>query len=221
MSDRIDTVTTISHFESSAYRVVGKRLLDVGFASLALLCLAPVMAIIFLIIKLGEKGPALFKQERVGLNGRPFGCYKFRSMVLDADETLLEYLAQNPEARSEWDRSQKLTNDPRVTSFGLFLRKSSLDELPQLFNVLIGQMSIVGPRPILASETARYEDKLGYYLSVKPGLTGLWQVSGRSDCTYPERVNLDVRYVRELSLGTDAQILFKTIPAILKQRGSY
>jgi len=198
-----------------------KRFLDVAIAVSALLILAPVMVAIYLAIKMSDRGPALFKQERIGLGGQTFGCFKFRSMVLNADEALLQHLASNAEARLEWERDHKLTDDPRVTQIGRFLRKTSLDELPQLLNVLVGDMSVVGPRPIVRAEMVRYGEKFRHYRSVRPGLTGLWQISGRSDCSYPERVALDARYVEEWSLKTDVAILLKTVPAVLKQQGSY
>jgi exopolysaccharide production protein ExoY len=175
---------------------------------------------ITLLIGLSDGGPPLFRHSRVGLGGRHFGCLKFRIMVPNAAAVLDEHLARNPEAREEWEATRKLTNDPRVTRLGRFLRKTSLDELPQLVNVLLGDMSLVGPRPILPSETARYEDQLRSCLTLRPGITGLWQVSGHSDCTDRERVTLDVQYVRKWNLMLDIVILARTIPAVLKQQGS-
>jgi exopolysaccharide production protein ExoY len=197
-----------------------KRVFDMTVAALMLFVLFPLMLGIALVVRFSDGGSVLFRQTRVGWGGRHFTCLKFRSMVPDAQATLEEHLARNAKAREEWERSQKLSDDPRITAIGAFLRKTSLDELPQLYNVLVGDMSLVGPRPILQSETARYREHLQSYLSVRPGVTGLWQVSGRSDCSYPERVALDVRYVREWRLLLDFLILVRTIPAVLNQRGS-
>jgi lipopolysaccharide/colanic/teichoic acid biosynthesis glycosyltransferase len=182
--------------------------------------LAPLMVAIGLVLTYCEGGPILFRQTRVGRRGRPFSCFKFRSMVLNAEAVLDKHLASHPKARREWDATQKLVDDPRITRIGRFLRMTSLDELPQLYNVLVGDMSIVGPRPIVPQERDRYQDNLRYYLAVRPGLTGLWQISGRSECSYHERVALDVQYVREWSLTKDCVILLRTVPAVLNQRGS-
>jgi exopolysaccharide production protein ExoY len=197
-----------------------KRIIDVVAASILLFVLLPLIAVIAVLVSLNHKGPALFRHNRVGLGGRSFECLKFRSMIPDADRVLEQHLASNPEARAEWEATQKLSDDPRTTILGRFLRKTSLDELPQLFNVLIGDMSLVGPRPIVPDEAVRYQDRLQSYLAVRPGITGLWQVSGRSECTYAERIALDEQYVREWDLALDALILVRTIPAVLKQRGS-
>jgi exopolysaccharide production protein ExoY len=197
-----------------------KLLLDVGLAGLALFITAPLMLLICVLIKLSDSGSVLYKQTRVGLGGRPFTCYKFRSMVLNADTILSKHLAGDPRASAEWTANQKLTADPRVTRFGHFLRTTSLDELPQLFNVISCDMSLVGPRPITEAELLRYGDKLALYLSVRPGLTGLWQISGRSNCTYEERVMLDTQYVSEWRFYKDIWILLQTVPAVLKGRGS-
>jgi exopolysaccharide production protein ExoY len=183
------------------------------------LLLLPFLVGIAFAIKLSDPGPALYKQMRVGRGGRRFHCWKFRSMVVDADRILLEHLNSDPCLRREWDESQKLFRDPRVTVVGQFLRRTSLDELPQLWNVLVGDMSLVGPRPIIESEAPRYAGDLCYYLSVRPGLTGLWQVSGRSSCTYSERVSLDVKYAKEWNVWLDIVIIARTIPEVLKQRG--
>jgi len=142
-------------------------------------------------------------------------------MVVGSEAVLAELLERDPNARSEWEASRKLSRDPRITALGNFLRKTSLDELPQLFNVLAGDMSLVGPRPVVPDELTRYGDRVAYYLAVRPGLTGLWQVSGRNNCTYDERVALDSDYVERWGLGSDLLILFRTIPAVLKQHGSY
>lgn len=208
-----------NHSRRSANSLV-KRALDIVLAGLALVFLLPLMLPIALLIRSHDGGRALFVQNRIGLNGATFRCYKFRSMVVDSEARLQTLLASDPEARAEWEASQKLTHDPRITRLGSFLRKSSLDELPQLFNILRGEMSIVGPRPIVRNEIAKYGADFAFYSAVKPGLTGLWQVSGRSNTTYDERVALDVRYVREWSVLGDIAIILKTIPAILFSRGA-
>jgi exopolysaccharide production protein ExoY len=160
--------------------------------------------------------PVFFSQERVGFRGRKFKCMKFRSMVKDAPKALEAYLAANPQARMEWAQTQKLRHDPRVTWLGRILRKSSLDELPQLFNILKGEMSCIGPRPVLPVELERYGRHSTAYKNARPGLTGLWQVSGRSNTSYEERVRLDRIYVRRWSLGFDIRIMLRTVPVLFK-----
>lgn len=197
-----------------------KRLCDITLSLTALIFLWPLMIAIALAIRTSDGGPAIFAQTRVGRNGRPFTCLKFRSMVLDADRALKDHLARDPQARREWQASQKLVDDPRITPLGRFLRKSSLDELPQLINILMGHMSIVGPRPIVPAEIDRYGESFSHCFSVRPGLTGLWQVSGRSDCNYQTRVALDARYAATQSFWLDAEIIVRTVPAVLAQQGS-
>lgn len=196
-----------------------KAAFDQFVAVLLLLLLAPLLLGLSLLVRL-DGGPAFFRHRRIGAGGRTFDCIKFRTMVMDADRVLRRVLAEDPEAAAEWADTQKLRNDPRVTRLGRFLRRSSLDELPQLFNVLRGEMSLVGPRPIVQAEIARYADDIDYYYETKPGLTGLWQVSGRSDTSYARRVRLDVWYVRNWTLWHDIAILLKTIPAVFLQRGA-
>lgn len=162
-----------------------------------------------------------FGHNRLGRNGKIFPCLKFRSMVMGGDKILQEYLENNPEAAEEWKATQKLVNDPRVTRIGKFLRSTSIDELPQLINVLRGDMSLVGPRPIVRDEIAHYSHDIDYYYRVRPGVTGLWQVSGRSDTTYAQRVQLDSWYVRNWSFWHDIVIILKTFPAVLKGSGAY
>ena len=186
-----------------------------------LLFFAPLFLVLVALVKLTSRGPAIYGHPRVGYDGRSFTCLKFRSMVANGDEALRRHLAENPAARREWELSRKLRHDPRVTLVGRFLRKSSLDELPQLINVLRGDMSIVGPRPIVTAELVRYGQDATQYCSTRPGITGLWQISGRSDTGYEERVTLDVTYVRQWSLRQDLRIIMLTIPAVLLQRGSY
>ena len=186
-----------------------------------LVFLAPVMLIIALAVKLGDGGPALFAHKRIGLGGRSFYCLKFRSMAVDSEARLQKLLAESAEARAEWARDQKLKSDPRITFVGELLRKSSLDELPQLINVLRGEMSLVGPRPIVTAEIERYGRYFRDYCNVRPGITGLWQVSGRNDVRYSRRVAMDTVYSRTRTLAMDARILVMTVPAVLLRRGSY
>jgi exopolysaccharide production protein ExoY len=197
------------------------RAIDIVIAAAVLLFTLPLFTVLAIAIRLNDGGPAFFGHERLGLNGRSFRCLKFRSMVVDAEQRLQALLASDPAAAREWARDQKLRKDPRITAFGAFLRKSSLDELPQLLNVLRGEMSIVGPRPIVASEIVRYGRSYRHYCSVRPGITGLWQVTGRSNVSYQRRVALDRLYVQSKSLPVDMKILLKTIPAVLVRNGSY
>jgi exopolysaccharide production protein ExoY len=196
------------------------RMLDIFLAVSLLVAFAPLMLLIALTIQLQDGGAALFAQERVGRGGRVFRCLKFRSMVLDAEDRLQALLRYDAAARQEWARDQKLRDDPRITPLGRFLRISSLDELPQLWNVLRGDMSLVGPRPIVPGEIVRYGRCFGWYCSVKPGLTGLWQVSGRNGVSYRRRVALDVVYARRRSLALYCVILVRTVPAVLLRDGS-
>jgi exopolysaccharide production protein ExoY len=192
-----------------------KRVMDLVIATTALVVAAPVMIIVALTLKLSG-GPAVFSHSRVGFGGKPFNCYKFRSMVANAEEVLKTHLAADPEAAGEWERTHKLRDDPRITFFGHMLRKSSLDELPQLFNVIRGDMSCVGPRPIVTDELKRYGDHVGEYLATRPGLTGLWQVTGRSSTDYDSRVALDSQYVRNWSPWLDIAILARTAVAVMQ-----
>jgi lipopolysaccharide/colanic/teichoic acid biosynthesis glycosyltransferase len=197
------------------------RLCDVIIAVMALVFLAPLMLLIAGAIYLQDGGKPIFKHQRIGFNGRRFYCLKFRSMVVDADVRLQRLLASDDAARQEWARDQKLRNDPRITWLGRFLRSSSCDELPQLINVIRGEMSIVGPRPIVEAEIVRYGRRFRSYCSVRPGITGLWQVSGRNDTSYRRRVALDHAYSRMNSLGLYLFIIVATIPAVLMKKGSY
>jgi exopolysaccharide production protein ExoY len=188
---------------------------------LALAFFGPLMLLIAATIYACDPGPILFAQRRIGHRGRRFGCFKFRSMVVDAEARLAELLAADPVAREEWGRDHKLRNDPRITLIGGILRKSSLDELPQLLNVLRGDMSIVGPRPIVDAEVTRYGRYFMHYCLVRPGITGLWQVSGRNDVSYRRRVAFDVMYSRRQSMILDLRIIAMTVPSVLRARGSY
>ncbi len=198
-----------------------KRALDLVLALVLVLALAPLFLILAAWIKLDSPGPVFFGHRRLGLGGRPFVAWKFRTMVQDAEAVLADYLAKNPEARAEWTARQKLRNDPRVTRAGRILRKLSLDELPQLWNVLKGEMSLVGPRPIVEEEVSRYGEAVRLYFRVRPGMTGLWQVSGRNDTTYAERVELDAYYVRNWSVWLDLYLLARTIWVVLTRKGAY
>jgi len=197
-----------------------KRAFDVTAALAMLIFALPAMFFIAVILFSTDRGPIVFAHERVGRNGRRFRCLKFRSMVVNSQEALRKHLEASPQARAEWEANQKLTNDPRVTPIGRFLRATSLDELPQLINVIRGDMSLVGPRPIVEDEVARYADEIAHYAAVRPGITGLWQVSGRSDVDYEQRVQLDSRYVREWSFAGDIVILVKTVKVVLLRTGS-
>jgi undecaprenyl-phosphate galactose phosphotransferase len=198
-----------------------KRAVDVAGSLGLLLILLPLLTLVVLAIAC-EGWPVLFRDTRVGRAGRKFNVLKFRTMVPDAESLLEQHLASNPTARDEWYRSFKLRDDPRVTRLGRFLRVSSIDELPQLFNVLRGDMSLVGPRPVSSHELDyNYQDDKYFYLQVRPGITGLWQVSGRNECSYQERVNLDVKYVQDWSLRWDLVILLQTVPAVVRRRGAY
>jgi Undecaprenyl-phosphate galactose phosphotransferase WbaP len=196
-----------------------KAAFDQVVAAILVVLFAPLLLTIAILAR-RDGGPAIYRHRRIGAAGRTFGCMKFRTMVMDADRVLDQLLASDPAAAAEWAATQKLRNDPRVTPLGRFLRRSSLDELPQLFNVLRGEMSLVGPRPIVQAEIARYGDEIEYYYETKPGLTGLWQVSGRSDTSYERRVRLDVWYVRNWTLWHDVAIMLKTLPAVFLQRGA-
>ncbi|MGO4705702.1 sugar transferase [Microvirga sp. 2MCAF38] len=196
-----------------------KRAFDITGSLLLLFLALPLLAVIALLVAI-DGGPVFFAHKRIGRGGEVFGCLKFRTMILDAENCLNEYLSFHPHAAIEWQRDQKLTFDPRVTAIGQFLRSSSLDELPQLINVLLGQMSLVGPRPVTTGELAHYGNVLDLYKSVRPGITGLWQVSGRNDVGYAMRVSLDERYVRDWSLGLDFKILFRTPLVVLSRRGA-
>lgn len=227
MNTMVDIDTGVLRPRSSKGRRSGKRgpvatprMFDLLIAGSALLFLLPLFCLIAAAIRLSDRGPAFFSHQRLGKGGRPFGCLKFRTMVVDADIRLAALLQSDLAARAEWEATQKLSNDPRVTRLGRFLRASSLDELPQLINVLRGEMNLVGPRPIVAAERPFYGRRFDAYARVKPGISGLWQISGRSDTTYRRRVACDVLYVRRRGLVTDLTVLVLTIPAVLAARGA-
>lgn len=199
-----------------------KRLIDIIGSLVGLIVLSPLFIVVALLIKATSSGKAVYKQKRVGKNGKIFYLYKFRSMYQDAEERLQEILANDPQARAEWETKRKLTNDPRITPIGNFMRKTSIDELPQLLNILKGDLSIVGPRPVSEEEIKTfYKEYKVYYYSVRPGLTGLWQVSGRSNTDYAYRVQTDVWYVENWSLWLDIVIILKTFEVLIKREGAY
>lgn len=197
-----------------------KRVFDVVVASFAIVLLSPFLLLLALLVRRQDNGPALYSQTRVGIGGKPFKCFKFRSMIVDSDARLATHLAGNPLAAREWALNRKLRDDPRITSVGKFLRKTSLDELPQLFNVLRGDMSLVGPRPVVLPELEQYGLARVHYLRARPGLTGLWQVSGRSHTSYKQRIEFDRLYVSRWSLLRDIGILLRTIPVLLFRSGA-
>lgn len=199
-----------------------KRIFDIIFSVLIFLSFFPVFLLIILAVKLSSRGPIFYSHERLGRGGIPFSCYKFRTMYSDSKERLDELLNSSPELRKEWEETFKLKNDPRITPIGKFLRKSSLDELPQFWNVLKGDLSVVGPRPVVLQEMQKhFGEKAIVILSIRPGLTGIWQVSGRNDTAYTQRIQLDEMYVDTQSLLLDLKLIAKTIPAMLSSRGAY
>lgn len=195
-----------------------KRIVDMGLALLLLPVLVPVIATLWAMTRT-DGGPGFFGHRRIGKNGKVFRCWKIRTMVPNAEERLVAYLANNPAAAEEWARDHKLTDDPRITKIGRFLRETSLDELPQIWNVLMGEMSFVGPRPVVRAEMKKYGHGRTAYLTMKPGITGLWQVSGRNDVSYDERVAMDIEYLQTVSLKTDLQLIAKTAGSVMNRTG--
>ncbi|MDR1957206.1 MAG: undecaprenyl-phosphate galactose phosphotransferase WbaP [Treponema sp.] len=198
-----------------------KRIMDISIVLVGGILLLPLFLVIALLVKVNSPGPVLYGHTRLGLNGVPFKAYKFRSMVIDADQRLQALLASDPKIREEWEASHKIKNDPRVTRIGAFLRRTSLDEFPQLINILKGEMSLVGPRPIVLDEVKKYGEDFGRIFSVQPGLSGLWQVSGRSDTDYAERVAFDTYYLQSWSVWLDIWVLYKTLGAVIRGKGAY
>ena len=198
-----------------------KRFIDIFIIVICLPLLLPLMLILSILVKLTSKGPVFYAHRRVGKNGKEIKCWKFRSMNINSQQMLEEILANDPVRRAEWEKDRKFQDDPRVTKFGKFLRKTSLDELPQLFNILFGDMSLVGPRPVTEPELDKYGKYKDYVLSVVPGLTGMWQVSGRSDTGYEERISFDTYYIQNWSIWLDIWILIKTVWVVLKGKGAY
>ncbi|MCG7504184.1 sugar transferase [Mesorhizobium retamae] len=198
-----------------------KRGFDIIGALAGIVLLSPLLLMLAALVKATDGGSVLYGHPRIGRNGTVFRCWKFRSMVENGDEVLAAHFANNPQDREEWNATRKLQNDPRVTNVGMVLRKLSLDELPQIFNILRGEMSFVGPRPVVKDELELYGTAAEYYLQSRPGLTGLWQVSGRNDVSYGARVAFDQHYVENWSFVFDLKILVRTVPAVFSSRGSY
>lgn len=220
-TEKIMLIRVRNNLERRFNRII-KYLFDMILTIVGTICISPLLVIIAIWIYKDSPGPVIFKHMRVGKDGKEFPCYKFRSMCcVDAKEKLEELLRNDPEARAEWEKDFKLKHDPRITRSGAFLRKTSLDELPQIFNVLKGEMSLVGPRPIIKAEMERYKEHIADYLMVKPGIAGMWQCSGRSDIDYAERVELDSWYVHNWSVWLDIMILWQTLKAVFAKKGAY
>ncbi|WP_108838572.1 sugar transferase [Tateyamaria sp. Alg231-49] len=200
------------------YERFGKRVLDIALALVLFPLLAPVVAVLWMIAR-AEGGSGFYGHQRIGQHGSKFKCWKIRSMVQDANERLRDLLESDPDARAEWDYDQKLTNDPRITRFGSFMRRTSLDELPQIINVLRGEMSFVGPRPVIEEELARYGANRAAYLQCKPGITGIWQLSGRNEASYAQRVEFDAEYSENISLALDISLIARTPASVLIPTG--
>jgi exopolysaccharide production protein ExoY len=211
----------VPRFKASRFQKGLKRLVDVAGALTFFTLGLPLFIAIALGVWISSPGPIFYSQLRVGRKGKLFRFYKFRSMLIDSDEVLTSFLDSDAQARQKWDTHQKIENDPRVTPFGQFIRRTSLDELPQFWNVLQGDMSLVGPRPCIAHQEKFYGNYWGIYCAMKPGLTGLWQVSGRNRLSYGQRVSLDARYVQQWSLWLDFRILLKTVKAVVSGDGSH
>jgi lipopolysaccharide/colanic/teichoic acid biosynthesis glycosyltransferase len=202
------------------YATWGKRIFDIVFASIVLTVFSPVYLAITLLVFISSPGSVLYIHPRVGLNGSKFNCIKFRTMINDADQALEDYLNACPISRAEYEESFKLKHDPRITKIGKFLRTTSLDELPQFWNVLMGDMSVVGPRPLVQDELSKYGTAIDRVLSVRPGIAGLWQVSGRNDIPYTKRVQIDASYVKRMSFLLDLHLIFKTILVVIFPKGN-
>ena len=198
------------------YRLI-KRIFDFILSLIGIAIMSPLFLIISIMIKCDTKGPVFFKQRRIGLNGKPLYIYKFRTMVTNAEELIASF---TPEQKKEWEENYKLKDDPRITRVGKILRKTSLDELPQLINIIKGEMSIIGPRPVVEEELSWYGNDVDLVLSVKPGLTGWWAVNGRSEVPYPKRCDLELYYVKNASLALDVRILLGTLKVVFSQRGA-
>jgi Undecaprenyl-phosphate galactose phosphotransferase WbaP len=210
-----------SHQLKMPWNLGAKRFMDVSLVIAAGLILLPFLLVIALLVKISSPGPVLYGHPRLGRRGKPFNAYKFRSMVMDADKKLKDLLESDPKLRAEWESGYKLKDDPRITKIGKFLRRTSLDEFPQLINILLGDMSLVGPRPVVEAEAEKYGEDFRRIFSVKPGLTGLWQVSGRSDTDYTERISFDTYYLQSWSIWLDLWVLYKTPWVVVQGRGAY
>lgn len=209
-----------THNLTKWYNIATKRALDLFMLILGSIVVIPFMLIVALLVKVSSPGPLFYGHERIGKKGQTIKVWKFRSMIVNADKALEKILAENPEYRAEWESSRKLKNDPRITGIGKFLRKTSLDELPQVFNILKGEMSFIGPRPVTRSEEEKYGENFEYIFSVSPGLSGMWQVSGRSDTDYGERVAFDSYYIQNWSLWLDIWLIFRTIGVVISGKGA-
>ena len=210
-----------THFLTKPGNLIIKRLIDLFICIMASFVVLPVSLVIAVIVKITSPGPVFYGHVRVGKNGRKIKCWKFRSMYKNSQEMLEQILATDPVRKAEWEKDRKFLDDPRVTGFGKFLRKTSLDELPQLWNIFVGDMSFVGPRPVTESELAKYGEDADYVLSVTPGLSGMWQISGRSDTGYEERVSLDTFYIQNWSVWLDLWIIIKTVWVVINGKGAY
>ncbi|TKW68824.1 MAG: sugar transferase [Paracoccus denitrificans] len=208
----------VNYQSSHVYRDYGKRVLDIAISLVLLPFILPLVALLALFVARDGASP-IYAHERVGRGGRRFRCYKLRSMVANSAEVLEDLLATDQDARKEWEQDRKLSEDPRVTRLGNFMRRTSLDELPQFFNVLRGDMSLVGPRPVTAAELPRYGRNLHHYLSLRPGLSGEWQVSGRNEVSYAQRVQMDANYERNLNFGRDFRIIAMTAMVLVRKTG--
>lgn len=219
---RVDATApkSVTKEHSYIYADFGKRLFDVLFSLSVLIIFFPIYLVLAFLIYLNSPGPILYVQRRVGRNGRLFGCIKFRTMVVDADQMLVDMLDACPDSRAEFEDNFKLKHDPRIIPIGKWLRMTSLDEFPQFWNVLMGDMSVVGPRPLVKDELPKYGAAIDRVLTIRPGLTGLWQVSGRNDIPYPRRVQIDLYYVRSQNFWIDLSIIIKTVGVVIFSKGN-
>lgn len=216
-----DRLSTVMETDLGYGHQAAKFIFDIVVTGLGTILIFPIFLLLCICVAIENKGNVFFVHMRIGRHGKPFPCYKFQTMVKDSEPVLQEYLQNNPQAQAEWAANFKLTDDPRVTRLGRILRKTSLDELPQIFNVLRGEMSLVGPRPIVQAEVAKYGKYIREYYMVRPGITGVWQTHGRSDTTYEERVAMDTWYVHNWSMWLDLKCLAKTFGAVINKKGAY
>lgn len=214
---------TRSLLQSGLHGEFAKRLFDILFSGTVLIVFSPIYLLLAFLIAISSPGPVFYIQKRIGKNFKPFGCIKFRTMVVNAEQVLTDMMEQNPQLREEFEENFKLKHDPRITWIGKFLRLTSLDEFPQFWNVLIGDMTVVGPRPLVPDELSRYGNSINKVLTIRPGITGLWQVSGRNDIPYHERIKIDVLYVKHRNFWLDLWVIFKTIFVVIfpKNNGAY
>jgi len=216
------TLSFFHHLSCQVKHIPLKRIFDIVFSLFVLLLCLPLLLFIAMAIRFSSSGKIVYSQERIGRGGTPFRCYKFRTMYPDADQLLQQILKKDEEKRKEWEQNHKLKNDPRITPIGAFLRRTSLDELPQFWNVLKGDLSVVGPRPVVSEEIIKhYKSKAYKILSIRPGITGMWQISGRSNTTYQQRIALDEYYVDRRTFMLDMKIVALTIPSMITKKGAY